>query len=103
MELPEVLEPGRFMDDLPVFRIATFPLAVVHHSHPRPDGMHQLRRSRMIVAMARRVKHIESAYQIVGADQLVLLVPGQVAEIEKPEVAVSDDDPDGFKVLRRGI
>src|ERR1700694_5569608 len=103
MNLPEVLEAGRLVDDLPVLGIASLSLAVVHQGDTRADGVNQLRRSGVGIAMARGVKNIEGPDQIVGADQLVLLVPGEIAKVEKPEAAVSDEERGGFEVFRRGV
>ena len=98
MELPKILKPRRLVDDLPVLRVAAFPFAVVHYSGTRTDCVHQLRCSRVGIAMARRMKNIEGADQVARADQLALLVPGQITEVEKPKIAILYDDPDGFKV-----
>jgi hypothetical protein len=87
----EVLEPGRLVDDLPVLGVAALSLAVVHHSDTRTDGVNQLRRSGVGIAVTRGVKNVEGPNQIVGADQLVLLVPGEIAKVEKPEAAVADE------------
>ena len=67
------------------------------------DRMHQLRRSRMGIAVARGVKYGESSNQIIRARQGVLLVPRQVTQIEQPETAVADHESNGFKIFRRGV
>src|SRR5713226_8107785 len=86
VDLPEVLEPGRLVDDLPVLGVAALSLAVVHHRDTRADGVNQLRRSSMGIAVTRRVKNVEGPDQIVGTDQLVLLIPREIAQVEEPEV-----------------
>src|SRR5713226_5112140 len=103
MDLPEVLEAGGLVDDLPVLGVAALSLAVVHQGDTRADGVNQLRRSGVGIAMTRGVKNVEGSDQIVRADQLVLLVPGEIAKVEKPEAAVTDEESDGFKVLGRGV
>jgi len=103
MELPKIMKSRRFVDDLPVLRVTAFPFTVVHYRGTRTDCMHQLRCSRMGIAMACRMKDSEGADQVARAGQFILLVPGQITEVEKPKIAVLYDDPDGFKVLRRGI
>ena len=102
VDLPEILEPRRIVDDLPVGGIAALPLAVVHDRDARTDRMHQLRRSRVRIAVARRVKYVEETQQIIGARQIVLLIPGKVAEIEQTKTAIADHQPDRFEILRRG-
>src|SRR5712691_7518721 len=100
MDLPEVLEAGGLVDDLPVLGVAALSLAIVHQGDTRADGVNQLRRSGVGIAVARGVKNVEGPNQIIGADQLVLLVPGEIAKVEKAEAAVADEESDGFEVLR---
>jgi hypothetical protein len=101
MDLPEVLEAGACGRSQ--IGVAALSLAIVHQGDSRADGMNQLRRSGVGIAMARGVKDVEGPDQIVGADQLVLLVPGEIAEVEQPEAAVADEESDGFEILRRGV
>src|SRR6266853_2208842 len=103
MQLPEVFEAGSFMNSLPVLGRTTFSLAIVHQGDSRTDRVHQLRRTRMGIAVARGVKYGEGADQIVLTGQGVLLIPRQVAEIEEPKAAVSHNEPNRFKVFRRGV
>src|ERR1700730_15136596 len=103
MQLPEILEAGGFMNGLPVLGRTSLSLAIIHQGDPRANGVHQLRRARMGMAVARRMKYSESADQIVGTCQGVLLIPRQVAKVEKSEAAVSDDEPNRFKIFRCGI
>jgi len=103
VQLPEILEAGRFMNGLPVLGRAAFSLTIIHQRDPRMNSVHQLRRPRMRIAVARGVKHGESADQIIGTRQRVLLIPRQVAKIEEPKAAVSDDESNRFKIFGRGI
>jgi len=103
MQLPEIFQAGSFMNDLPVLGRPAFSLAIVHQGDPRTDRVHHLWRSRMGIAVTRRVKYGERADQIVRTGQGVLLIPRQVAKIEEPEAAVSDNKSNRFKVFRRGI
>jgi hypothetical protein len=57
----------------------------------------------MGIAVARCMKYGEGADQIVRTGQGVLLVPRQVAKVEKPEAAISNDEPNRLKIFRRGI
>jgi len=43
MQLPEVFEPRRLVDDLPVLGRTTLSLTVVHHRDPCTNSVHQLR------------------------------------------------------------
>src|ERR1700676_700761 len=86
MQLPEILEAGGFMNSLPVLGRTALSLAIIHQGDPRANGVHQLRRTRMGIAVARRMKYGESADQIVGTCQGVLLIPRQVAKVEKSEL-----------------
>src|SRR6266550_5234311 len=88
MYLPEILEPGRLVNGLPVFGRTTLSLSIVHQGYSRTDRVHQLRRPRMRIAMARRVKYGEVADQIIRAHQGVLLIPRQVAKIKEPEASI---------------
>ena len=69
MQLPEIFQAGSFMNDLPVLGRTAFPLAIVHQGNSCTNRMHHLRRSRMGIAMTRRVKYGEGANQIVRTGQ----------------------------------
>lgn len=45
VQLPEILEAGRFVNGLPVFGRAAFSFAIIHQRDPRMNGVHQLRRA----------------------------------------------------------
>ena len=87
------------MDGLPDFRRPALARAVIHHGHARRDGVHELRRARHVHAVVRNHVDVHRADLVLRAHQVVLLVPGEVAQVEQAEIAVPHQHPDGAGVF----
>ena len=61
--------------------------------------MHEHGRTREVEAVMRCQIDIECSEQVVRTNQVVFLVPGEVAQIEHPEPSVSEHDTDRKRIL----
>src|SRR5438552_11469320 len=53
--------------------------------------------------MTRRVIHVEGSEQVVRADQLIFLVPGQIGKVEESEIVVLEYKTERLGVFRSRI
>jgi hypothetical protein len=91
--------PGDSFDRLHRGELAAFARAVVHDRHPRLQRLDDDRGSRLCQAVVRGEVDVHVAEQVIRADELLLLVPREVAEIHHPEPAERDHAADRPGVL----
>ncbi len=72
---------------------ASLARTVVHDGHRRLDAPHQDRIVRDIQTMMRHLVQVDGAEGILGANERILDVPGEVAAIE--EVTLTEPEADG--------
>ena len=86
MELPQIFEPGRIVNDLPCGRAGSLARAVIDHSHsrmqqprPRAFGFEE------VGAMMGHEKQIDGTEQVVRASQFEFLLLGEIARDRESE------------------
>src|SRR4051794_37753144 len=76
------------MHGLPSLRTAALVRAIVHNRNPRVHGANQSVRVRLIQAVMAYQENIDLADEVVGTDQLHLLLLGQIPKIKKAELFI---------------
>ncbi len=102
VEHVEIFEAGAVMHGLPRLGAAGLVRAVVHDGHARMDSIDEGARVGQIHAVMIHEIEIDGADEIVRADQRNFFGLGEVAEIEKAELAEADQDAGGACDSRRG-
>jgi len=99
MALPDILKARGFAEDFEYGRRAAFTRTVVHDGDGRGDGPDELRRVGAVEAVVRGLVEVDVADQVVGADELLLVVPGEVAHVDEAELAVLENEADALVVV----
>ena len=96
VELPQIFEAGRLREALHRRGAAALAGAVVEHGDPR---LHRKGSRRRLAAVSGRLVHVDRSDPVLGTEKRDFLVPGEIAEVRKPEPAVLDDDAHRGRVL----
>src|SRR4051794_14765218 len=99
MELPQILQPGRVVNNLPGRRTGAFSRAIVDDRDLRVESPHQSLGIGEIRAVMTYEKKIHFPQEIVGTRDFKLFLLGEVSEIKEPELAVGDHDSHRARVL----
>src|SRR6266567_5990421 len=70
MQLPQILQSRRFLDDVPRRRRSTFPGPVVHDCHPRRDSIHQRRAAALAPSVMRHGVDVSFSQLVSRSHQL---------------------------------
>ena len=99
VEHPEVFEAWAFVDRLPGFRAAGFVGAIVHDGDAGMDRVDEGAGVGKVEAVMVDEVEAHGADEIVGTDEGNLFGLGEVAQIEKAELAKADEDVGGTRVF----
>src|SRR4029078_10843230 len=94
-ELPDVLKTGRVVDELPGGGVGAEGGTVVNDRDVWMHGADELRSPRGDLGVVGGEEDIDRADFVVGAGEVVLLVPVEVAEVHQAEAGVGDHHADG--------
>jgi hypothetical protein len=92
VEHPEIFKAGAFVDGLPGLRAAGFVGTVVHDGDARVDGVDEGAGVGQVEAVVVDEIEIDCADEVGRADERNLFGLGEVAEVEKAELAVSEQE-----------
>ena len=73
--------------------------AVIHDGNARRDGVDQRGAGALIPAVVRDDEDVDVANAVIGTQEIHLLVPRQVAEVEDAQFAPCNEDAEGAGVL----
>ena len=99
MELPQILQPGSVMNDLPSSRTGAFSRTVVDDGNLGMEIPNQRLGIGKIRPVMRHQKKIHFAQQIVRAGQFKLFLLRQITQIQKTEPSICNQDADRSRVF----
>src|SRR3989441_8160172 len=100
MKLPKGLEPRRLFDDVPGRRRASLCGAVIHDGYAGSDAVHQRGTPALARAMMRNDVDVDCTQLVHGTHHFHLLVPGEVAQIQNPQLPKRNDCAERERVFR---
>src|SRR5215510_6314410 len=95
MELPKVLESGRFLQDVPGRRRATFLGSVIHDRYARGNTINKRRTATLIPTMMGNDVDIDFPQLVHRTHELPFLVSGQIAQIQDSQLVERDQSAKG--------
>src|SRR5467141_3544636 len=99
MQLPEILQSGRFLERLERSNGSAFFRAVVHYGHARMHRLDHHRQAGNVLPVMGHDVQIDCAHEVLGAGQIVFLVPRQIAKIDHAEFSQGDHHPNGLFIF----
>ena len=87
------------MDGLPGLRRAAFGGAIVHDGDARLEGVHDDGRAGLAQPVVCAHVYVHRAHAVVGANEVMLFIPGQVAQIDHLKFTIADEDSHRLRVF----
>src|ERR1700736_183771 len=106
MQLPEVLEPGGFFNNVPRGGSSSLLGSVIHERDSGRDSVYEYGAVALVPAVMRHNIDIDLPQFVLGTHQLHFLVSGQVAKIPDSELAKCNQRPERtniFRLVRRKL